>query len=94
VVYPVPANIILVGAIIILALVGAALQDRKKEALQPDTGPNWERQASYWPFAAIVSGRARPGGFGIHALAGGVVLWLGATWAHLPLAGWPVGIWL
>ena len=92
-VYPVAANIIVAAAIIILALVGAALQDRKKEALQPDTWPHWEKKTSYWPFGAIVSGKARFGGFGMHALAGGVVLWLAATWAHVPLAGSPAGIW-
>ena len=92
-VYPAAANIILAAAIIILALVGAALQDRKKEALQPDTWPEWERKTSYWPFGAIVSGKARLGGFSMHALAGGLVLWLAATWAHIPLAGWPAGIW-
>jgi uncharacterized membrane protein len=92
-IYPVPAKIIVAGAIIILALVGAALQDRKKAALQPDAWPDWERKTSYWPFGAIVSGKARIGGFGMHALAGGLVLWLAATWAHIPLAGWPAGIW-
>jgi uncharacterized membrane protein len=45
-VYPVPANLVLAVAIIILALAGAALQDRKKEALQPDTWPVWERKTS------------------------------------------------
>src|SRR5215471_21279 len=68
-VYPMAANIIVAAAIIILALVGAALQDRKKEALQPDTWPDWVKRTSYWPFAAIVSGKARLGGFGMHALA-------------------------
>jgi uncharacterized membrane protein len=92
-VYPVAANVILAVAIIVLALVGAALQDRKKEALQPDTWPAWERKTSYWPFGAIVSGKARLGGFDTHAVAGGLVLWLAATWAHIPLAGWPAGIW-
>jgi hypothetical protein len=29
----------------------------------------------------------------MQALAGGLVLWLAATWAHIPLTGWPVGIW-
>ena len=90
-VYPVAANIIVAAAIIILALVGTALQDRKKEAPQPNTWPDWEKKTSYWPFGAIVSGKARFGGFGMHALAGGVVLWLAATWAHIPLAGWPAG---
>jgi NnrU protein len=60
-VYPVAANIIVAAAIIILALVGAALQDRKKEALQPDTWPEWEMKTSYRPFGAIVSGKARFG---------------------------------
>lgn len=27
------------------------------------------------------------------ALAGGTMVWLAATWAHIPLAGWPAGIW-
>ena len=92
-VYPLTANLILAGAIVALALVGAALQDRKKEALQPDTWPAWERKTSYWPFSAIISGKARLGGFGTHALAGGLILWLVATWAHIPIAGWPAGIW-
>ena len=64
-----------------------------EERLQPGTWPAWERRTSYWPFAAIVAGRARFGGFGTHALVGGLVVWLAATWAHIPLAGWPAGIW-
>ena len=86
-VYPVAANIV------VLSLVGAALQDRKKEALQPETWRAWEAKTSFWPFAAIAAGRARLGGFGGHALGGGAVVWLAATWAHIPLAGWPAGIW-
>ncbi|MDO7834598.1 NnrU family protein [Sphingobium sp. HBC34] len=92
-VYPVAKNIIVALAILILALVGAALQDRKKEALQPEMWRQWEARTSYWPFAAIAAGRARFGRFGIHALAGGLVVWLVATWAHMPLAGWDAGIW-
>lgn len=92
-VYPVAKNIILVAAIVLLALVGAALQDRKKERLQPDLWPTWESKTSYLPFAAIIAGRARLGGFGLHALLGGLVVWLAATWAHIPLAGQAAGIW-
>lgn len=92
-VYPDPSNVILAGAIIILALAGAHLQDRKKARLQPDFWPEWERRTSYLPFAAIVRGRARIGTLGGHALGGGVVLWLAATWAHIPLAGWAAGVW-
>lgn len=92
-VFPVPANVVLALAIMVLALLGAHLQDRKKEALQPDFWREWERRTSYWPFAAIAAGRARIGRIGLHALGGGVVVWLLATWAHLPLADWPAGIW-
>ncbi len=92
-VFPDPTNIVLSLAIIILALVGAHLQDRKKERLQPDFWRQWERRTSYWPFAAIAAGRARIGRIGMHALAGGTVVWLAATWAHIPLAGWAAGIW-
>jgi uncharacterized membrane protein len=92
-IYPIVANAVLAGAIIVLALAGAALQDRKKERLQPDVWPAWEARTSYWPFAAIAAGRARFGGFRPHDLAGGLILWLAATWAHIPLAGWAAGIW-
>lgn len=92
-VFPDPSNIVLALAIIVLALVGAHLQDRKKERLQPDFWREWERRTSYWPFAAIAGGRARMGKIGMHALAGGTVVWLAASWAHIPLAGWPAGIW-
>ncbi|MCC8395994.1 NnrU family protein [Paraburkholderia sp. MMS20-SJTR3] len=92
-VLPTTRNLLLAGAIIVLALAGAALQDRKKRQLQPELWPAWEAKTSYLPFAAIAAGRARLGGFGMHALAGGVVVWLVATWAHMPLAGWAAGIW-
>lgn len=92
-VFPEPSNIVLSAAIIILALVGAHFQDRKKQQLQPDFWPEWERRTSYLPFAAIAAGRARIGKIGMHALAGGITVWLVATWAHFPLAGWPAGIW-
>lgn len=92
-VYPVEKNFILAGAIIVLALVGAALQDRKKAAQDPHGWAAWESRTSYWPFAAIAQGRARFGNFGAHAIGGGLVVWLLATWAHIPLAGWAAGIW-
>lgn len=95
-VYPVTRNIIVALAIIVLSLAGAALQDRKKAALDPQGWTAWQARTSYWPFAAILQGSARTGGvsgFGLHALAGGLLVWLLASWAHLPLAGRPAGIW-
>jgi uncharacterized membrane protein len=92
-VYPIAANAVLAGAIVVLALFGAHLQDRKKAALQPTRWPEWQHRTSYWPFAAIAQRRARFGGFRPHDLAGGLVVWLAATWAHLPLAGWAAGVW-
>jgi uncharacterized membrane protein len=92
-VYPIAKNIEVAIAIIVLALVGAALQDRKKSQLDPAGWPGWQARTSYWPLAAIASGRARIGRVGIHTVAGGLVVWLGATWAHIPLSGWPAGVW-
>ena len=92
-VYPVTKNIVLSGAMIGLALVGAALQDRKKAVLDPEGWPAWQARTSYLPFGAIIAGGARFGQFGGHALGGGFVVWLAATWAHIPLVGWPAGIW-
>ena len=92
-VFPDPANIVVALSIIVLALAGARMQDRKKEKLQPEFWREWERRTSFWPFAAIAAKRARIGRIGGHALGGGSVVWLAATWAHIPLSGWPAGIW-
>lgn len=84
---PTPRVIVLSAAIAFLALVGAHLQDRKKEALMGAAWQGWEAQTSYWP---------RPGALGKAGAVpwlGGLVLWLGATWSHIPLAGIPAGVW-
>jgi len=75
--------IILDGAIIFLALVGAAMQDRKKAGLMGETWHEWTAQTAFVPFTR---GFANPGAV---ALIGGTVLFLLATWLH-PL---PVGVW-
>jgi len=92
-VYPMMKNIIVALAIIVMALVGAALQDHKKERLEPELWPAWEAKTSYLPFAAVATGRARLGGFGLVALVGGLVIWLAATWTHIPLSGSAAGVW-
>lgn len=70
-------------AIIILALGGAAGQDRKKVRLLGDRWVRWERQTSFLPFGR---GLASPG---MPAFVGGTLLFLLASWLH-PV---PVGIW-
>ena len=92
-VYPVAKNIVVAVAMTILSLVGAGLQDRKRAARDPAGSTAWQARTSFVPFGAIAAGRARFAGFGVVPLGGGLVLWLLATWAHIPLAGWPAGIW-
>ena len=92
-VWPISKNVVLSGAMIVLALVGAVMQDRKKARLDPSGWPVWESRTSYWPFVAIARGRARFGSFGLPATLGGLVLWLVGSWAHLPATGWAAGIW-
>ncbi|URD61711.1 NnrU family protein [Sphingomonas sp. KRR8] len=80
---PRPTAMILAGAILTLALVGAAGQDVKKERLLGDRWAEWEASTSYLPFAR---GLVFPGW---PALLAGLALFLLATWLH-PI---PVGIW-
>jgi uncharacterized membrane protein len=92
-IFPVAKNVVITLAIFVLALGGAALQDRKKTRLEPTTWPAWRSRTSYWPLAALYSGRARWQDFGWRAWAGGTLLWLLATWLHIPASGWRAGIW-
>ncbi len=80
-------NFILMGSIIFLALVGAHMQDRKKERLLGDTWRRWKAETSFMPFG---KGLAMPGWI---AFIGGIILWLLATWLHAPLGAPPAGIW-
>lgn len=95
-IWPTPANGIVAGAIVILALFGSLAQDRKKEALMGSDWAAWQARTSWVPFAALVRGRTRwataiPG---VGVLLGGTALWLAASWAHMPRAGVPAGIWM
>lgn len=74
-------------AILILALVGSHLQDRKKEALQGEAWRHWEAQTSYWPrWSRLPS-------LGLTLWLAAVVFWLLATYGHIHAAGVPAGIW-
>jgi uncharacterized membrane protein len=70
-----------------LALVGAKMQDRKKEALMGAAWTQWESKTSYWPrWGQFFSVGAVP-------MLGGTVLWLAGSWLHLWQAGIPAGVW-
>ncbi|MDE2619949.1 MAG: MFS transporter [Sphingomonadales bacterium] len=82
-----PRVLILTGALALLALGGAALQDRKKAGQLGAAWQQWRARTSYWP---------RPAGLlaaGPLAWLGGAALWLVATWGHIPLAYVPAGPW-
>jgi uncharacterized membrane protein len=70
----------------ILALVGAHMQDRKKEALMGAAWAEWETKTSYWPrWGKLLSVGPVP-------LIGGLALFVGGSWLHLYAAGIPAGI--
>ena len=94
-VMPTVGQIILSAIIAFLALVGSAGQDAKKARLMGDSWRHWAARTSFVPFARQVGGSipwrdAIPRG---HALFGGIVLWLAATWAHGALGYMVAGIW-
>ena len=78
-----PKAMVFDGAILVLALFGAAGQDRKKAAQMGEAWHEWTAQTAFIPFSRGV------GNPGAVALIGGTLLFLIATWAH-PM---PAGIW-
>jgi len=78
-----PKAMVFDGAIILLALAGAAAQDRKKASQMGEPWHEWTAETAFIPFTR---GLAYPGTL---ALVGGTILFLIATWAH-PI---PAGIW-
>ncbi|MCB2083519.1 MAG: MFS transporter [Sphingomonadaceae bacterium] len=84
---PTPRTLVVALAVLILALVGAHMQDRKKAALMGEAWAEWESKTSYWPrWGRLLS-------VGLFPLIGGTAIWLAATWAHMPLGSWDAGIW-
>jgi uncharacterized membrane protein len=78
-----PKALVFDGAILILALGGAAGQDRKKARQFGEAWHEWTAQTAFVPFT---QGVAYPGTV---ALAGGTILFLLATFVH-PI---PAGFW-
>lgn len=86
IVAPRPDNFIFSGAIIFLALVGAKAQEIKKARLVGVEWDAWLRQTSF----GLRLGQLGNAGFG--PWAAGMVLWLGASWAHQYLGGYAAGV--
>lgn len=82
-----PKALVLDGAIILLAIAGAAGQDAKKGRLMGDAWHEWTAQTAFVPFTR---GAAYPGTI---ASIGGTLLFFAATWAHGALGGMPAGFW-
>lgn len=87
IVNPTTASLILSAAIAFLALVGAALQDAKKERLLGEVWADWKSKTSFVPYGR---GLKSADGF---ALLTGTIVWLAATWAHGALGYRPAGVW-
>ena len=86
IVNPSQASLILSFAIAFLALVGAALQDSKKQRLLGDVWRDWRSKTSFIPYGR---GLKSADGF---ALVAGTALWLVASWAHEALGHRPAGV--
>lgn len=94
-VVPTPGQFALSAIIAFLALAGSAGQDVKKARLMGDAWRHWAARTSFVPFARQLGGTT-PWGDTIprpHALLGGIVLWVAATWAHGALGYMVAGIW-
>lgn len=74
-------------AIGVLALVGAALQDRKKRRLIGNAWEQWQSRTAYWPRW----GRLLAVGWLPWAI--GLVLFALLSWLHWPLGGIEAGVW-
>lgn len=78
-----PKSLVLDGAILILALGGAAAQDAKKKQLMGDAWHEWTAETAFVPFTRGI-------GFpGTVAAIGGTIFFFLVTWLH-PI---PAGFW-
>lgn len=77
-------TVILAAGIGILALGGAAHQDSKKRRMMGPVWETYERETSYWPLGAQISGKQPWSALwpGVIPVLGGVVLWALLTFVH------------
>lgn len=71
----------------VLALVGARMQDAKKQVLMGEDWKVWESRTSYWP---RLSGFAKAGAL---PWTLGLVFFVFFSWLHTPIGGIAAGIW-
>lgn len=84
---PTSRTLAVMGTVLVLALVGARMQDRKKAVLMGEAWQEWERKTSYWP-QWLHLWQIKPA-----LWLAGLVLWLAVTWLHTPAGGIPAGLW-
>ena len=82
-----PKALVFDGALLILALGGAAGQDSKKARQFGEAWHEWTAQTAFIPFTRGV------GNPGAVALIGGTLLFVAATWAHGAIGAMPAGFW-
>lgn len=83
---PTARTIVLALAILLLALVGAKLQDARKLAQNGREWGVWMQRTSFWPDLRKL------GDIGTMWIVA-LLVWLGVTALHVWLAGVPAGIW-
>lgn len=86
IVSPTPRGFVLMGAIIVLALVGSHLQDRKKAAAHGRDWRAWMKDTPFWPRLSRIRHLST-------ALVIAFLLWIPLTWLHEITAYVPAGIW-
>lgn len=80
-------TLIVATTVLLLALVGAHLQDRKKQALRGEYWTDWASATTYWPrWSRLINA-------GAVLWLVTIALWLVITWAHIHAAGVPAGVW-
>ena len=84
---PSPRTLVTAGAMGLLALVGAHLQDRKKAALMGAAWQHWQSRTSFTPRWSRLPGA------GVKLWLGALVGWLAFSGAHIWLANAPAGVW-
>ncbi|MDP4573877.1 NnrU family protein [Qipengyuania sp. G39] len=79
-------TLIVAGAILVLALVGAKLQDAKKRSQMGDAWLAWEAETSFVPRLSKL------GALGWKGWLAALLAWGVLMWVHLPLGGIPAGV--